>query len=60
MTKNHNLLSYVAFVDLVRPMTRPTTAFFLTFFERYRAPPLLVSAIECINKDLVVGGGTES
>jgi hypothetical protein len=47
MQKNHNLPSYVAFVDLVRAYYMANHSLILDIFEQYGAPPQFVSAIGC-------------
>ena len=54
MRKNHNLRSYVAFVDLVKAYDTTNHALMLDILEKYGAPPRFVSAIERTYKDLVV------
>jgi hypothetical protein len=54
MRKNHNLPSYVAFVDLVKAYNAANHNLLLDLFEGYGAPPRFVSAIEQIYQDLVV------
>jgi hypothetical protein len=54
MRKNHNLPSYVAFVDLVKAYNMATHNLLLDLLERYGAPPRFVAAIECMYQDLVV------
>ena len=46
MRKNHNLPSYVAFVDLVKAYDMTNLALMLDILEKYGAPPRFVSAIE--------------
>jgi hypothetical protein len=54
MRENHNLPSYVAFVNLVKAYNTANHNLLLDLLERYGAPPRFVSAIECIYQDLVV------
>jgi hypothetical protein len=54
MQKNHNLQSYVAFVDLVKAYDTANHELLLTLLEKYGAPPLFVSAVERMYQDLVV------
>jgi hypothetical protein len=54
MRKNHNLQSYVAFVDLVKAYDTANHELLLTLLEKYGAPPLFVSAVERMYQDLVV------
>jgi hypothetical protein len=54
MRKNHNLPSYVAFVDLVKAYDTANHELLLTLLEKYRAPPHFVSAVEKMNQNLVV------
>ena len=54
MRKNHNLLSYVGFVDLVKAYATANHDLLFDILERYGAPPRFVLAIERIYKDLVV------
>ncbi len=52
--KNHNLPSYVAFVDLVKAYDTANYELLLTLLEKYGAPPLFVSAVERMYQNLVV------
>ena len=54
MRKNHNLPSYVAFVDLVKAYDTANHDLLLRILEKYGAPPKFVSAIERMYQDLVV------
>ena len=54
MRKNHNLPSYVAFVDLVKAYDTANHALLLDLLIRYGAPPRFVAAIECTYRDLLV------
>ncbi len=54
MRKNHNLPSYVAFVDLVKAYDTANHNLLLNLLERYGASPRFVSAIKQIYQDLVV------
>jgi hypothetical protein len=54
MRKNHNLPSYVGFVDLVKAYDTANHDLLFDILERYGAPPRFVLAIERIYKDLVV------
>ncbi len=54
MRKNHKLLSYVAFVDLVKAYDGQSQPNFGHILKRYGAPPRFVSAIECTYQDLTV------
>jgi hypothetical protein len=54
MRKNHNLPSYVAFVDLVKAYNMANYSLILDILEQYRAPPRFVSAIERTYQDLTV------
>jgi len=54
MRKNHNLSSFVAFVDLVKAYDTTNHALMLDILEKYGAPPRFVSAIERTYQDLVV------
>ena len=54
MHKNHNLPSYVAFVDLVKAYTAANNELLLTLCEKYGAPPLFVSAVQRMYQNLVV------
>jgi hypothetical protein len=54
MRKNHNLPSYVAFVDLVKAYDTANHELLLTLLENYGAPPRFVSAVERMYQNLVV------
>jgi hypothetical protein len=54
MRKNHNLPSYVAFVDLVKAYDMANHELLLTLLEKYGAPPRFVSAVEKKHQNLVV------
>ncbi len=54
MRKNHNLQSYVAFVDLVKAYDMANHELLLTLLEKYGAPPLFVLAVKRMYQDLVV------
>ena len=54
MQKNHNLPSYIAFVEFVKAYDMANNDLLLNILKRYRAPPQLVAAIEQIYQDLVV------
>jgi hypothetical protein len=54
MRKNHNLPSYVAFVDLVKAYDTANHKLLLTLLEKYGAPPRFVSAVEKMHQNLVV------
>ena len=51
---NHNLPSYVAFVDLVKAFDTVNQVMMLKILERYGAPPKLRSAISRMYQDLKV------
>ena len=54
MRKNHNLQSYVAFVDLVKAYDTANHELLLTLLEKYGAPPLFVLAVKQMYRNLVV------
>ncbi len=54
MRKNHNLPSYIGFVNLVKAYDTANHDLLFDILERYGAPPRFVLAIERIYKDLVV------
>jgi hypothetical protein len=54
MQKNHNLPSYVAFVDLVKAYDTANHDLLLDILKEYGAPPRFVLAVEQIYQDLVV------
>ena len=54
MRKNHNLLSYVGFVDLVKAYNTANHDLLFNILKRYGTPPRFVLAIEHIYKDLVI------
>jgi hypothetical protein len=54
MQKNHNLPSYVAFVDLVKAYDTANHDLLLDILKKYGAPPRFVSAVQRIYQDLVV------
>jgi hypothetical protein len=54
MRKNHNLPSYVAFVDLIKAYDTSNHKLLLTLLEKYGAPPCFVSAVEKMHQNLVV------
>jgi hypothetical protein len=54
MCKNHNLPSYVAFVDLVKAYDMANHELLLTLLEKYGAPPRFISAVEKMHQNLVV------
>ncbi len=54
MRKNHNLPSYVAFVDLAKAYDMANHELLLTLLKKYGAPPRFVSAVERMYQDLVV------
>ena len=54
LRKNHNLPTYVGFVDLVKAYDTANHALLFDILERYGAPPKFVNAVERIYQDLVV------
>ncbi len=54
MRKNHNLLSYVAFVDLVKAYDTANHKLLLTLLKKYGAPPCFLSAVKQMYQNLVV------
>jgi hypothetical protein len=54
MWKNHNLLSYVAFVDLIKAYDTADHDLLLDILEKYGALPQFVSAVERIYQDPVI------
>ena len=52
MWKNHNLPSYVAFVDLVKAYNTANHSLIPDILEQYGAPPRFVSAMERNYQDL--------
>ncbi len=54
MRKNHNLPSYVAFVDLVKAYNTANHSLIPDILEQYGAPPRFVSAMERNYQDLTV------
>ena len=49
--RNHNLASYVGFVDLVKAYDTTNHDLLLRILERYGAPPKFVSAVQTIYTD---------
>jgi hypothetical protein len=54
MRKNHNLPSYVAFVNLVKAYNTANHELLLTLLEKCGAPPCFVLAVEQMYQNLVV------
>jgi hypothetical protein len=54
MQKNHNLPSYVGFVDLVKAYDTANHDLLIDILEKYGAPTQFASATKRIYKDLVV------
>jgi hypothetical protein len=54
MRKNHNLPTYVGFVDLVKAYNTANHDLLLNILKQYGAPPRFVAAIERIYQDLIV------
>ncbi len=54
LQKNHNLPSYVGFIDLVKAYNTANLALLFDILERYGAPPKFVNAVERIYQDLEV------
>ena len=54
MRKNHNLGSYVGFVDLVKAYDTANHDLLLKILAKYGAPPKFISAVERMYKDLIV------
>ncbi len=54
MRKNHNLQSYVAFVNLVKAYDMANHELLLTLLEKYGAPPCFVLAVKQMYQNLVV------
>jgi hypothetical protein len=54
LQKNHNLLSYVAFVDLVKAYNIANHGLLLDILEHYSTPPCFVAAMGRIYCDLIV------
>jgi hypothetical protein len=54
MRKNHNLPSYVAFVNLVKAYVMANHELLLTLLEKYGAPPRFVLAVKQMYQNLVV------
>ena len=52
--KNHNLLSFVAFVDLVKAYDTANHKLLLKVLEKYGAPPKIIAAIKTMYTDLKV------
>jgi hypothetical protein len=54
MRKNHNLPSYVAFVDLVKANDTSNHELLLTLLKKYGAPPCFILAVKRMYQNLVV------
>ena len=54
MRKNHNMDSYVGFVDLVKAYNTANHKLLLEILKKYGAPPKFVSVVERMYQDLAV------
>ena len=54
LQKNHNLPSYLGFVDLMKAYNTANHALLFDILKRYGAPPRFVNAVKCIYQDLVM------